>query len=136
MSMVHINWHPGAGELRKFGVAMLVGFGLIGGLLLWKQLPTAATVCWGFGAVAGAGGLSGTKAAMPIYVVWMGVALVMGNIVSRVLLAVIYYTVFTPMGVVRRLMGRDPLQLRRPQQDTYWLDAPDVTDTAQYERQF
>lgn len=136
MSMVRINWHPSASELRKFGVAMLVGFGLIGGLFFWKRMPAAATVCWIFGAVAGVLGLTGTKVAMGIYVPWMGVALVMGNIVSRVLLAVIYYAVFTPMGLVRRLLGHDRLQLRRRQQDTYWLDAPDVTDPARYERQF
>jgi hypothetical protein len=136
MSMVRINWHPSAAELRKFGVAMLVGFGLIGGLFFWKQMPTTAAVCWVFGAVAGVLGLTGTKAAIFVYIPWMAVALVMGNIVSRVLLAVIYYAVFTPMGVIRRLLGRDRLQLRRRQQDTYWVDAPGVTDPAQYERQF
>lgn len=136
MSMVRINWHPTAAELRKFGVAMLVGFGLIGGLFFWKQMPTVATVCWIFGAVAGVLGLTGTRAALPVYAGWMAVALVMGNIVSRVLLAVIYYVVFTPMGLIRRLLGHDRLQLRRRQQDTYWVDAPRVTDPAQYERQF
>ncbi len=43
--MVDINWSPDAKELRKFGVAMLVGFSVIGGFLLWRGHPTAGTAC-------------------------------------------------------------------------------------------
>ena len=136
MSLVQINWNPSKKDLRIFGICMIVGFAAIAGLLLWRGHRTAAAVCLVFGHVTGLIGLSGTKVALPIYWGWMAVALVMGNVISRVLLTVFYYLMITPMGLIMRLFGRDKLHLRRRNVDTYWVDAPAVSDKAQYERQF
>jgi hypothetical protein len=143
MSFVSINWKPDARELRKFGWAMLFGFGLIGlALRAWPwhwpfpRAPRAATVCWVFGAVAGLLGLTATRAALPIYFAWMGVAFVMGNIVSRIVVAGVYFLVITPMGLAMRLMGRDKLQLRRRDVPTYWIVRAPKTGNEDYERQF
>ncbi len=136
MALVDINWKPDAKELRKFGIAMIVGFALIGGFFFWKQMATAAYVLWTVGAVAGALGLTGTRAAMIVYVPWMGIALVMGNIVSRVILAVIYYGLITPMALIMLLVRRDKLRLRPRQVATYWIDAANPGDEHDYERQF
>ena len=51
----------------------------------------------------------------PIYVSWMVLAFPIGWTVSQVMLAVMFYGVFTPIGLVFRLIGRDPLhRTRRP----------------------
>ncbi len=137
MGLVSINWNPDARELRKFGVAMIVGFGAIGTLfLLLFDRPEAAIGCYGFGAVAGALGLTGAKVALPIYWAWMAVAYVMGNIISRVLLVLFFYLLITPMGLLRRFFAEDTLQLKRRAVSTYWRDVPPVKDKARYERQF
>ncbi len=137
MSLVQINWKPGATDLRKFGVAMIVGFGIIGLLTQFVgHKPVAAYGCYGFGAAAGALGLTGTRLALPVYWAWMGVAFVMGNIMSRVLLAVFYFGMITPMGRAMRLRGRDKLRLRKRDVPTYWCDLPPPADPASYERQF
>ena len=136
MSLVQINWHPGRKELRNFGLGMIIGFGLIGAMFLWKHHLTVAIACWVFGGVAGLLGLTQTKAALSVYWAWMGVALVTGNIMSRVVLTVFYYGMVTPMALIMRLIGRDKLQLRRRKKDTYWLDAENASDKRQYERQF
>ena len=138
MSLVQINWKPDARALRKFGVAMLVGFGLIGLLLQFgpHHRPLAARVCWGFGAAAGLLGLTGTRAALPVYWAWMGLAFVMGSIMSRVVLTVFYFGMITPMGWGMRLAGRDKLRLRRRDVKTYWSDLPPPAGKAGYERQF
>ncbi|MHC4886765.1 MAG: SxtJ family membrane protein [Planctomycetota bacterium] len=137
MSLVAIDWNPDAKGLRSFGVSMLVGFGLIGLVVWWKVSLAAATGCWIFGAVAGVLGLTGTKAAMPIYKVWMGIAFVMGSIMGRILLGLFYYGMITPMGLVMRLQGRDKLQLKpRPTGESYWCDSPTTDDPARYKRQF
>ncbi len=136
MALVDINWHPDAKELRKFGIAMIVGFALIGGFFFWKEMATAAYVLWAIGAVAGLLGLTGTRVAMIVYVPWMGIALVMGNIVSRVILAVIYYGLITPMSLIMLLVRRDKLHLRPRQVATYWIDAANPDDEHDYERQF
>ena len=101
MALVKIDWKPGPGELRKFGIAMLVGFGLVGILFYFGLFPArephpgVGLGCWIFGAVCGLLGLTGTKAALPVYWGWMGVALVVGTALSFILLAVVYYGLFT-----------------------------------------
>lgn len=83
-----------------------------------------------FGGIAGAITLIGLipVAARAFHRFWMGIAAVLGYINSRILLSVLYYGVFTPVGLVRRLMGRDPMQRRGAPQPSYWV-------TREYTRQ-
>jgi len=48
----------------------------------------------------------------PVSVVWFGVSHLLGTVMSKVLLAVVFYAIVTPIGVVRRLLGHDSLRLR------------------------
>ena len=137
MALVTIDWKPNPRELRKFGVSMIIGFAIIGTIfLLVLDRRNAAIVCYAFGAVAGALGLTGAKVALPVYWGWMAIAFVMGNIVSRVLLTLVFYLLITPMGLMRRVFGHDALQLRRRAVSTYWHDVPPVPNKGRYERQF
>jgi hypothetical protein len=135
MALVEINWRPDARELRKFGVAMIVGFGLLALVAWWRHHPVTAEVLAGIGAGAGLLGLSGTKAALIVYWPWMSIAFVMGNVISRVLVALFFFLVITPMGLVMRLLGRDKLQ-RKNKRKTYWDDLPPPQEKERYERQF
>lgn len=137
MALVTINWSPDSRELRKFGVSMIVGFAIIGSIFLFLlDRPNAAYVCYTFGAAAGLLGLTGTRAALPVYWAWMAIAFVMGNIISRVLLTLFFYLLITPMGLTRRFFGHDPLQLRQRAVTTYWRDLPPPPSKERYERQF
>lgn len=135
MALVDINWKPTPHELRKFGVTMIIGFGIFAGLAYWRGHETLALVFACVGAGAGLLGLTGTKLAMLVYLPWMSLAFVMGNIMSRVLVAVFFYGLITPMGLVMRLIGRDKLR-RKNTRASYWDDLPKSTDKARYERQF
>ena len=48
----------------------------------------------------------------PAAVVWFGLSELIGSVVSRVILAVVFFVVVTPIGVVRKLLGADAMQLR------------------------
>ena len=91
---------------------------------------------WLAGGAAGFLGLTGTRAAVPVYWLWMGIACVTGSVMSRAVLALLYYGLISPLGLVMRLTGRDPLRRRRPQAESYWLDVAAPTSPAPYERQF
>ena len=65
----------------------------------------------------------------------MGLALPIGWLVSNVLLRVIFYAVLTPIGVFFRLTGRDALQLKKPNTDSYWTPHTQRRDQASYFRQ-
>jgi hypothetical protein len=89
-----------------------------------------------FGAAAGILGLTGTAAGLPLYWLWMGVGFVIGSVVGRLLLALCYYGVLTPIALVMRLRGRDALRLRRRECESYWVDLPPPPPPERYERQF
>src|SRR5262245_32563698 len=48
----------------------------------------------------------------PLSVVWFGLSHLLGAVMSKVLLAGVFYLIVTPIGVVRRLLGHDSLRLR------------------------
>ena len=55
----------------------------------------------------------------------------------RTAMAVLFYGVFTPIGLFFRLIGRDPLHRRfQPEADTYWVARRPATDVRRYFRQF
>lgn len=134
MSLVKINWHPDAKELRKFGFVVLIGFAIIGAIFFFASKTSSAYYLWGIGVVLGFPGLTGTAIALPFYLIWMGVAFIIGNIMSRLIMFVIFFAVVTPLGIIMRLTGRDRLKLKKSNDSTYWVDVP--TGEQDYQQQF
>lgn len=52
---------------------------------------------------------------------WTKLAELIGSVVSRVLLAVVFFLVLTPMALLRRITGSDPLTLNEPKNGT-WVE--------------
>ncbi|MCA1590290.1 MAG: hypothetical protein LC730_04695 [Acidobacteria bacterium] len=143
MPLVHLNWKPNKKELRSFGAIFMGGFVLIGlTKYLWpfewfiSKDETLGAWLIGIGIVVGAIGLTGSRVALPFYWAWLGIAFVLGNIISRVIIALIYFLLFTPMRLLGSLFGRDKLQLKKRNTDSYWLDISLPREIEKYERQF
>ena len=66
---------------------------------------------------------------------WMKLAEVLAFVSSRIILALIYFLVLTPIGLVKRAMGWDPLHRRAASSETYWLPYP-KRDRSHYEKMF
>jgi hypothetical protein len=47
----------------------------------------------------------------PVAVLWLGLAHVLGTIMSRIVLTIVFFFVVTPVALVRKLSGRDALRL-------------------------
>ena len=57
----------------------------------------------------------------PLKRAWMRLGEALNRVVSPLVMALIFYAVFTPVGIVMRALGRDALSLRyEPKADTYW----------------
>jgi uncharacterized membrane protein YraQ (UPF0718 family) len=143
MPFVHLNWKPGKRELRSFGAVFMGGFLIIGLVkyfwpFSWLLTRNETFGLWsmGIGVVVGAIGLTGTRLALPFYWAWLSIAFVMGSVMSRVIMTLVYFLVFTPMGLFGKVIGRDRLQLTKPKRDTYWIDLPMADSSERYERQF
>jgi len=59
----------------------------------------------------------------PLNRAWMKLGELLGRVVSPIVLGVIFYGVFTPVGFVMRLAGRDIMRRRfEPGSASYWID--------------
>ncbi|MDA8101147.1 MAG: SxtJ family membrane protein [Nitrospiraceae bacterium] len=124
-------------DLRKFG--LLVG-GIVlgyGGLLLLRGKAGSAAAFSIGGALAGLG-LIAPGLLSPLYRLWMGLALVLGWFSTRLILGVLFYLVFAPIGIVSRMLKKDLLDERiRPEAASYWhLRESEDKQRQDYERQF
>ena len=68
---------------------------------------------------------------------WMALAEVLSFISTRIILAFVYFAILTPIGVVKRLLGWDPLNRRAARGDTYWRPYSErQRDRRHYEKMF
>jgi hypothetical protein len=58
--------------------------------------------------------------AKPFHRVWYRIAFALGWVNSRILLTIIYFLIFVPYGLLSRLFGRDPLNIRSAPSESYW----------------
>jgi hypothetical protein len=148
MALIEINWTPDRRQLRGFGIICLVAFGAIGAWIYFRHsvfglgmtegtAARTAYTLWGVAVVCAVLGVAAPAALRPLYVVLSAITLPVGFVVSHVVLASLFYLVLTPMGLVMRLTGWDPL-CRRFDRDaeTYWVRHEPVTDVKRYYRQF
>ncbi len=136
MDFKDINFHPTDRDLRIFSLIWLVGFGLFGALVMWRG-GTWAPIVWGVAAVGCALGLVAPRAMKPIYVGWMVAAFPIGWTVSLVLLAIVYYVVFTAFGLVFKAFGRDALGRSFDRgAATYWVPRRQPEGVERYFKQF
>lgn len=57
------------------------------------------------------------RAFKPLAGLWFGLSHVLGNVMSKVVLTLVFFLVVTPIGLIRRLMGKDSLQLKKFKKD-------------------
>ena len=138
MAVIDINHNPSRRELIYFGLLLVVFFGLVGALVLWRaQSPSAARIIWSLGALLGSVYFAIHPLRRPLYIGWMSVAYPIGWTTSHLILGIIFFLVLMPIGVLLRLWGYDPMQRQfEPEVSSYWVSYTPHDDTARYFRQF
>ena len=127
---------PSRAALRKFGLSVGGVFLLLGAVSWWRG-GSAWPFLTGAGSPLVALGLVAPGLLVPVERVWMRAAEVLGRINTRIILSVLFFVVFTPVGVLRR-WRHDPLNRRmhdgRP---TNWTPRErKPVDPARYRHQF
>ena len=108
-------------EYRKFGVTIGVVFSFISAILFWKT-KGGAPYFLGIGLVFIFLGIILPTALKYLYTIWMGFAVIMGFIMSRVILTLLFFFLFAPVGIITRLLQRDLLKERWDKNAaTYWI---------------
>ncbi len=124
-------------DLRIFAIGILIIAGALAGLFYYKESFTTAAVLTGF-SFYGLFAIAFPIVITPLYIVFTLLGLVLGWVNTRVLLGLIFLVAFTPLGLLFRLIGRDPLKRKLDRQAaSYWTRVGDEPyDRTHYERQY
>ena len=143
---LEIDLRPDARKLRAFGWVALAVFGMLGALTWYARGPLAGLggvrepVALGLLALAlvsGALSLLYPRGNRALYLALVVLGYPFGLVLSYALLALIFYGVFTPLGLVLRALGKDPLQRRSDSaRSSYWTTPERPRDKASYFRMF
>ena len=131
------NIRSSKSELRKFGIAMGIVFGLLGGLLLWRAKDSYPYFLF-LSFLFMVPGLFIPQILKPIYTVWMSFAIIMGWFMTRMIVTTLFYLIFTPIGFMARSFGKDffPRQFDQNSQSYWILKKKRTFDKKRYENQF
>jgi hypothetical protein len=74
---------------------------------------------------------------LPFNVLWAKLGLLLGNIVSPIILGVIFFLLISPVAIFTRIFGRDILRLKSKSLPTYWIDRKDFNpEEASFRKQY
>ena len=74
----------------------------------------------------------------PVFKLWLKVAHAIGWFNTQLLLSIVFILIFTPTGLVMRLLQKDPMKRKMLAEKTYWepYELEGLKDKSRYERQF
>ena len=73
----------------------------------------------------------------PFYKIWMTFAVIIGWIMTRIILAILFFFIITAIGVLARLFGKDFLNLKPGNRDSFWnMRNRELELNQDYEKQF
>jgi saxitoxin biosynthesis operon SxtJ-like protein len=123
------------GEARRFGLVVGSAFLVLGTLAWWRGRPLASQVFWVVGAALILFGMVLPAALRPVHRAWMGLALTISKVTTPIFLGIVYFGIITPVGLVRRVLGQDPLKRKRTG-DTFWVPLKAGQKQSDMKRQF
>ena len=130
------HFHVSPSTLRRFGLTIGLAFLFLAALLQFRHRGASRP----FASIAVL--LVLLSAVAPawlrfIYRPWMFLARLLGSITSTILLTIVFFLVVTPTGLLQRLFGKRPFDLRfNTGETTYWQPRSKHAATVDYERQF
>jgi len=125
-------------DLRNFGITIGIILIIITGFLFWKE-KQSFQIFFSIGTVLLMFGLFIPVILKPIYWLWMIFATILGWVMTRVILSVLFYVIITPLGLITRvLFGKQLLELNwRKNDSTYWnYHSKTIFENKNYEKQY
>ena len=126
------------GSDRSFGIVFTVFCAIVAGVQFWYGSTTAA---WGWllaAAMFAAFSLVYSRALRPLNILWFKFGMLLHLIVSPLVLGIMFFAVFTPIGWLMRLSGKRPLHLRfDAAAPSYWVQRrPPSPPPGSFDQQF
>ncbi|MBI4843163.1 MAG: hypothetical protein HY809_02410 [Nitrospirae bacterium] len=127
----------GKSELRKFGITVGGAFLILGAALMFYK-KGAAPYILSLSAFLMICGAVLPLILKPLYRLWMAIAFILGWFMTRLILGILFYLVFTAIGLISKMTGKHFLDLKmNGNRESYWhpRKAKEFRQS-DYERQF
>ena len=105
---------------RTFGLFFAAVFALACAYFIYQGAEIFAWILGGLAVIFLVVGLIKPLLLLPLNRQWMRFGLLLGNIVNPIILGLMFFFMFTPIGVLMRLFGRDELRLKPKPAASYW----------------
>jgi hypothetical protein len=127
-----------ASKGRRFAVTLAIAFGLLGVIAWWRGKQTLPLVLAIVAAVFVLAAIAIPSRLEPVERAWMAMARGISKITTPVFMGIVYFLVLTPIGILRRTLGRNPV-VHEARDGSYWIartDAEGDIRRKRMERQF
>ena len=124
-------------DLRNFGITVGIILLVISGFLYWKE-KESVQIFLTIGITFLLTAVAIPVILKPVYWIWMIFAIILGWFMTRVILSLLFYVVFTSIGLTLRFFGKQFLELRWDNsKESYWnFRTNEHLQNENYEKQF
>ena len=106
---------------RNFGIVFFIVFLIIA---LWPLLKQNEIRIWSLiiSFIFFVLGLINSKLLTPLNKLWFKFGILLGNIISPIVMGIVFFLVVTPTGLIMRFFRKDILKLKKNSRDSYWIN--------------
>ena len=105
---------------RSFGILFCIVFALIS---VWPIIDGGSLRVWSISisVIFLILGLLNSQLLKPLNFIWIKFGELLGKIFAPIVMAIIYFVIITPIGLVMRLIGKDLLNTKFLKNNSYWI---------------
>ena len=105
---------------RSFGIIFFIVFLLIS---VWPIMDGQELRVWSLiiSLIFLILGILNSKILTPFNLAWIKLGEILGRFIAPVVMAVIYFLIVTPIGLLMRIIGKDLLNIKFSQNSSYWI---------------
>jgi|TARA_B100000470_G_scaffold210908_1_gene189410 hypothetical protein len=109
------------GSNKSFGIVFFTVFFIIS---IWPLLSANEIRYWSLviSVVFLILGIINSKILTPLNKVWFKIGILLGNIISPIIMGMIFFLVVTPTSLIMKILGKDLLNLKKNTKNSYWIE--------------
>ena len=109
------------GSNRSFGIVFFTVFFIVsiypiskgGDLRIWSLIISIIFLILG---------LLNSKILTPLNKIWFKFGVLLGNIISPIVMGIVFFLVVTPISLLMKALGKDILNLKKNTNKSYWIE--------------
>ena len=121
---------------RKFGFTFFIIFLFLGIYFNFVDNEIGFNSCTTIAGIFLVATLLLPKILLPLNIAWNRIGILLGKCVSPIMIGLLYFGIFTPLGLSMRLFKRDELRLRIVNRTSHWISRSDIKGSSSFKNQF